>query len=339
MIHNLLIHRLPEVINSPKMDKFKSERFDELYPLYQKLELERYNAKDNLITAGNMSLFADRTGTIPHYLKVSGVTPLPKVEPTFNKSFKQICLETAKDLVERANGEQIVVSWSGGLDSTTALFSLMQYADPKQILVACNYYSIIESGSVFDKFIKGRGIRYSLSTPMNNPEFSSGIIVSGYLGDQLFGKVQTLSQEQFTMNWRDSLTLDQVDCMEKILDNYPLKVETLPEFQAFIELNSKWHMGQTNRKRNMPSQIADRMYNFYETDDFQRWSLGNYEPKFLSSDPLTFKWPIRCLLKELMETDYYSANKVIQTSHYHILDHKWVMLLEDGTNLYLKDFV
>jgi len=40
----------------------------------------------------------------------------------------------------------------------------------------------------------------------------------------------------------------------------------------------------------------------------------------------------------MMETDYYSSNKVVQTSHFSILNPDWLMLLEDGTNLYIKDF-
>lgn len=339
MITNILVHRMPEIIDSPKLDQYKHERFDELYPLYRKLKLEKYNNEDNLLVAGNMSLWSDRTGTVPHYLKTSPYLPLPKLDPNFRKSFEQVTLERAKEIVDFANGQQICISWSGGIDSTAVIFALLQYADPKQLLICMNHYSIIESGSVFDKFIKSRGIRYKLQTPVRDPDFGEGVIVTGYLGDQIYGKVQMLRPEQFTMNWKTEFSNEQIEFLEPILENYPQKnINTLPQFQAFIEMNVKYQQGRFNRVRGTPKHIADRVISFYESEDYQKWSLGDYEPKFLSPDPTTFKNPHRNFLKKYMETDFYSKHKVIQCSHYHILDHNWVILLEDGTNLYVKDF-
>lgn len=338
MIHNVLIHRLKEVINSPKLDQFKTEQFDELLPMYQNLGLENWRG-DSIVIGGNMSVCQDRTRTIPHYLKMSGWEPLPEIDPNFKMSFRDIALAEAKKIVERANGQQIGVSWSGGLDSTCALFALLHYADPKQMMVFCNYNSIVESGRLFDTYIRGRGIRYSLTTPLQNPEFGDGLIVTGYLGDQLFGKLQTIAPEQFTQAWRDNVRPEQVPILEQIMDNYPVKnIELLPEFLEFVEMNFKWQMGKWNRMRNMPKSIADRMINFYEPVDFQRWSLGKYEEMYRGSDLRNYKRPLRVLLRELLESDEYAMNKIVQTSHYHILQHDWVMLLENGDNLYLKDF-
>jgi hypothetical protein len=338
MIYNVLIHRLKEVINSPKLDQFKTEQFDELLPMYQKLGLENWYG-DSIVIGGNMSVCQDRTRTLPHYLKMSGWEPLPEIDPNFKTSFRDIALAEAKKIVERANGQQIGVSWSGGLDSTCALFALLHYADPKQIMVFCNYNSIVESGRLFDTYIRGRGIRYSLTTPLQNPEFGDGLIVTGYLGDQLFGKLQTIAPEQFKHAWRDNVRPEQVPILEQIMDNYPVKnIELLPDFLEFVEMNFKWQMGKWNRMRNMPKSIADRMINFYEPVDFQRWSLGKYEEMYRGTDLKTYKMPLRVLLRELLESDEYVMNKIVQTSHYHILQHDWVMLLENGDNLYLKDF-
>lgn len=338
MILNVLIHRLKDIIHSPKLDSYKSENFDELLPIYQQMNLEQWHG-DGLLIGGNMSVCQDRTRTLPHYLKMSGWEPLPDFKD-FNKSFKTVSLEAAKDIVARANGGPIGVSWSGGLDSTGALFSLLEYADPKQITVFCNYNSIVESGALFDKHIKSRGVHYSLTTPLQDPTFGDGLIVTGYLGDQLFGKLQALRPEQYTQSWRDNLRPDQVPLIDQILENYPVKnIEFMPDFLKFVEMNFKWQMGKWNRMRNMPKSIADRMINFYETPDFQRWSMSNIEPQYLSSEPKTYKLPIRLMLKEMINADEYPMNKIVQTSHYHILQHDWVMMLEDGTNLYVKDFI
>jgi hypothetical protein len=338
VITNFLVYRLKEVIDSPKMQPYKSEYFDEWLPIYQTLELEQWGNLKSRMSQGCMGMWHDRTGTVPHYLKLTANEPLPEVG-SFSKSFKEICLETAEAIVKRAKGSRISISWSGGLDSTATLFALMEVADPKQLKVFGNYNSIVESGSLFDTYIKGRGIDYSITTPLMHPTFDEGLIVTGYLGDQLYGRYQTLDPTHFKAPWRDFITPAQVEFVEKILPNWPgQELHTVPDFLNFIELNCKWQMGKTNRMRNMPKDIADRMINFYEPADFQRWSLGNYEPKWINEDLTTYKYSTRTFLCDIMKSSDYAMNKIVQTSHYHILEHEWVMMLQDGTNLYLKDF-
>jgi hypothetical protein len=122
-----------------------------------------------------------------------------------------------------------------------------------------------------------------------------------------------------------------------MMENFPgAPIKTVPEYLSFIELNSKWQMGKVNRQRALPN--ADRFFAFYDTVDFQKWSIGRYEEKFLSPDPKTYKWASKKFLKDC-GLDFYAANKVVQTSHYHIVDHYWVMDLVDGTSLYMKDFL
>jgi hypothetical protein len=286
-----------------------------------------------------MGMWQDRTGTVPHYLKMVDVEPLPKKDLHFSKSFKTICLETAEAIVKRANGQKINISWSGGLDSTGALFALREVAAPGQLKVFGNYNSIVESGPLFDDYIKGGNIDYEIGTPIVHPEFAEGLIVTGYLGDQLYGRYQTLSPDKFNMPWQDFIRADQVELIERILINWPgQELKTVPDFLNFIELNCKWQMGKTNRMRNMPKEIADRIINFYEPVDFQKWSLGNYEPKWLDCNMKTYKYSTKLMLRDLMKSETYAMNKGVQTSHYHILQHDWVMMLEDGTNLYTKDF-
>jgi len=339
MIVNLLVNRLNQLINSPSLEKFKSEDFDKWLPIYQELDLEPWKFQDTKMSQGNMSAWQDRTRTIPHYLKMSDWEPLPTVDPKFNKTFKDICLETAEDIVKLADGKTINISWSGGLDSTAVFFSLLEVAGPSKLKVFCNYNSIIESGSLFDTYIKGNNIEYSLTTPIVSPKFGDGLIVTGMLGDQLYGRYQSLTPDQFSMPWQDFISNKQVELIEQVLPNWPgFELHTVPDFLSFVELNCKWQMARTNRMRNIDKDVASRIINFYGYVDFQKWSLGNYEPKFLNADPKTYKYSTKLFLKNYMKSDSYPMNKIIQTSHYHILDKQWVMLLEDGTNLYMRDF-
>lgn len=352
-VRSCLIHRLasdvnsdkPGLIDSPKLNPYKSEHFDRVLPIYQNLFLEQWDtekkfnstfqSKAGRVHQGNMDMFQDRTGTLPHYLNMAPYEPLPEYDSSFRKSFTQICLETAQNIL--STGEQINVAWSGGLDSTAALFALIAVApNPKQIKVYCNYNSIIESGNLLEKHIVPRGVDAHLSLPLTTPVFDDGLIVSGYLGDQLYGKYFTLNTaEEFTMRWEDYLNPEQVEVIGQMIEKWPTPVVTVPDYLAFIELNTKWQMGKSNRQRAQPN--AHKYIAFYDTVDFQKWSLGNYEEKYISSDPKTFKWATRKFLKQF-GLDFYASNKIVQTSHYHIIDDNWVMDLIDGTSLYRKDF-
>lgn len=340
MIRNCIVHRLSEqkIIDSPKLDPYKSEHFDRVLPIYQKMNLEQWNPNGSAkLHQGNMDMFQDRTGTLPHYLKTCKPEPLPEYDPSFNKSFSQICLETAQALVN--TGKKINISWSGGLDSTTALFALMQVAHPSQLKVFGNYASIVESGNMMEKHILPRGVDCHISLPLLTPMFEDGIIVSGFPGDQLFGRYFTLKPDEYTMPWVDYIPSDQVELMGTMIDKFPgPPIKTVPEFLSFLELNGKWQMAKTQRQRALPNEVANRFVAFYDTVDFQKWAIGRYEEKYLSSDPRTHKWAEKKFLREC-GLQFYAEDKVVQTSHYHIVDHHWVMDLEDGTKLYMQDFL
>lgn len=343
MIRSVLIHILrAKVIHSPYLEPYKSDRFDELLPIYQKLELEPWYGEKipeerSRVFLGNMDTFRDRTGTISHYLKMVPYEPLPEYDQSFNKSFKQICFERAEELVK--TGQRLNVAWSGGLDSSTLLLTLLEIADPKQIKVFCNWSSIVESGSLFDKHIRSRGVEYDISASMYEPKYDDGLIVCGYPCDQLFGRFYTIQPEDFTRNWKDWILPEQVQLLEEMISKFPgPPIVTVPEYLSFIELNCKWEKTKYSKSRTLEKYVADRIINFYETIDFQKWSIGRYEPKYNGTEPTGNKYPLKLILKELMKSDGFAMNKIVQTSHYNIIDPSWVMQLQDGKNLYWDDF-
>jgi hypothetical protein len=345
MILNANIFRIPEIINSPKMSQFKSEHFDEVISLYKDLELEDWKGPGiSKLSMGNTGLSQDRTGTLKHYLKVSDHEPLPDFDPNFKKSFKDITFETVQRIIDNANGQRINISWSGGLDSTNMLFTFLEIADPKQLRVCCNYNSIVESANLYDKFIRNR-VECEITLPVAVPYYGDGVIVTGYHGDAIFPHynkiIQNYGDDGFNLPWRDFLEKEQVPIIEQVIETYPIKdIQSIVDYLSFIEINFKWQWSKTHKMRQMPKEIASRIVNFYDTVDFQKWSMNNYEEKYLTADRKTWKQPIRNNLRKLMGgANYYTENKLIQQSNYQIIDHNWVFLLEDGTNLYKKDFI
>ena len=101
----------------------------------------------------------DRTGTISNRFKYRVLTSIPKIPPIFTKSFKDICFERAQEIVDL--NKPISIMWSGGIDSTGVLTTLMQIALPKQITVLFEPRSLIEYPWFFENHIKGK-LKYKI---------------------------------------------------------------------------------------------------------------------------------------------------------------------------------
>ena len=342
MIINASFHRIKEVIHRPSMAPYLADNFDEIFPIYKNLNLEPWTAVDSRWPFGNpLGLAQDRTRTLPHYLKISGWEPLPEYNSSYNRTFKELCFERAHELIRIANGQRINISWSGGLDSTTLLFVLMEIADLKQLKVFCNYNSIVESSVIYDRYLKGR-VEVDISLPVVGPKFAEGMILTGYHGDSLFPNISPMSIPDpniISTHWKDWLSPEQVAVIEPCLANYPNSesIQMVPDYLSFVEINFKWQWSKTHKKRDQSVDVANRIYNFYDTVDFQKWAIGNYELKYLNHEKTTYKYTMRQLLKDLMKASFYTDHKRICTSHYDIINPNWVMLLENGTNLYRKD--
>ena len=134
------------------VDKYLSKQFNEnLFKSYRKYGMDTQN------------FVYDRTDTIPHYINIKkNIAPIPSADG-FNKSFEEVVEERAKELL--SYNKPISVVWSGGIDSTLALFALIKFAnDPEQISVYGTYSSILESGNMFDNYIIPSGVKYNITT-------------------------------------------------------------------------------------------------------------------------------------------------------------------------------
>ena len=93
MIYSYNHYLIQHHINSNFLNRYKSEHFEEWYPIYRNFPLEGWSdypekdSRKNLFAS--TSFFLDRTKTIPHYLKIHYDSPLPQIRP-FNLSFFDI---------------------------------------------------------------------------------------------------------------------------------------------------------------------------------------------------------------------------------------------------------
>ena len=70
------------------------------------------------------STLSDRTGTLQSGYDFKIIDSIPKVEG-FKLRFEDICIKRAEEITSRSQGP-LKILWSGGIDSTVALISLIK---------------------------------------------------------------------------------------------------------------------------------------------------------------------------------------------------------------------
>jgi hypothetical protein len=288
----------------------------------------------------------DRTGAIPHFLNIdSEYSKIPT--GNCNKSFRHIAEERAKYLISL--DKPINVSWSGGLDSTFVLFCLLNYVEDKeQITVYGTYNSVIESGYMFDRYIKDR-VKYNIKVNSNNNYENNEVYVTGALSNQLFqpslryshNRDNILSlhntefiEKNYTRNIEDTINDTILQFIKPSLDRFPKKIKTLQELRWFVNFNYCWYNNSSHHKiaANNPNIIS-----FFDTDDFQRWSIYNTDAPTKVGDYSDERWQIRELIAEYTGDKLYAKNKRKNVSVLSRVEPNWLFLLNDYSNIYLED--
>lgn len=296
----------------------------------------------------------DRTSSIKHYLNVDNVCKIPTYKTT--KSFLEIADARAKQLLSL--GKPIYVSWSGGIDSTFVLLSLYENAaDKSQITVYGTYNSILESGSLFDTFIKPN-LQYDIHTnyvdcSLNYSGTGNNIFVTGNIGNQLFypstkhSKYRDSILEFKTpyvgcidhyanLDYQSVLTEGCVEFLSPAIAKSPKKITTLQDLRWFVIFNFTYNSVLFNQHQEVKNEHS-RIISFFNTDDFQSWSFSNNDVPTKTGDWKDERWQMREYISEVLVDDFYSKNKQKSTSVLSKRSKNWLFLLNDYSNIYLQD--
>lgn len=287
--------------------------------------------------------FVDRTGTIPSVLNV--VIPpgqeIPVVDHSAPKQdYYDICMNRASQLL--STNKQLNVLWSGGVDSTVALFSLLRSASNlDQINLYCSLESIVESGGMYDRYIKPLGVRLKLNQVRGkgipftyDNENLDQIYVSGDCGDHIFGPRNffSLPDQDNAGPWYVGYSNDLLDLTAPTIAKSPRKIETAADFKWWLEYNFCWIGGYNDTRRCMPKQIAERIHPFYTTPEFQVWTLTN---DWWPGLPSQYRQPAKDALARMVPYDYYVNNKVKGQSRWIQPGRKWYMTDVDYNHYYI----
>ena len=307
----------------------------------------------------------DRTGTIKLPLRMKSLFPLPSMR-SFTKTYKELCEARAEELLKRADklDVPIFIMWSGGVDSTCVLVSLLKAATTSQkerMTVLLSDDSIVEYADFYHTHIYGKlHQRSALEFPKL---LDQGLLISGEFNDQLFGSdiisyaIQDVGFDTIAgpydrrtiarIFWRMKPETAQfyVGLFDRLREVSPIPLKSNFDLLWWINFALKW---QTVYMRvlchgNKFISREDLYAPFFNTADFQLWSMNNLD-KRIKDNWCNYKWPAKEIIYDFTKDEHYRDNKKKHGSLYFLakdfqrinffLDERFVF----SENINLSDF-
>jgi len=295
----------------------------------------------------------DRTNTIQVPVKVKIHSPIPEFRK-IDKTYEQICDERALNLLQRSEIKNLPIYtfYSGGIDSTLVLVSLLKNATLKQkerIHVLMSQDSIGENPNFYRDYLRGK---VHLEAAPIYPYLLSkrAIFVGGEYNDQIFGSAlfkefmdfhgeaaigtkysrQKMSK-MFENKWHEPKVISwYMDLFEELFAVAPCPVSTHADFLWWINFTLKWQSVYFRMltyasdfvSPNIDHDFIDNyFFHFYGTDDFQLWSMNNPDKKILKTWE-SYKWEAKEVIYKFNKDDHYRKYKTKNGSLAWVIMHQ-----------------
>jgi hypothetical protein len=291
----------------------------------------------------------DRTGTITFPIRTKSLFPMPAFR-TFTRTYEDICNERAKELLTRAEtlDTTLYAFWSGGIDSTTVLVSLLKNATASQhdrIVVLMSEESIAENPNFYRDHIHGK-LRRESSARFPYLIGTRHLLVNGEHNDQVFGSDivasvisrfgagvihkpydRELLRAFFAEKVGEELAAFYVTLFERLKEAAPVDIKTNYDIFWWINFAVKWQTVYTRMlcytaKRTVGAVTSEYLQAYYapffNTEAFQLWSMNNPDKK-MRDEWRTYKWPAKEVIYNFDRDAEYRDNKTKRGSLYHLI--------------------
>jgi len=268
----------------------------------------------------------DRYGIIQHWLPVTTISEPLKSKTSFNETFENLCDKAALELLN--TNKKINVFWSGGLDSTTVLVSLISNCTNKdQIHIITSYNSIIESGSFYETFLKSYNTTFDMSG-IKNQFKKNELYIHGGNGNNLFttgsGFIESIVEDPGILKkpFKEVVSNLKIEMFEPILNKSPKPIISYEDFLWFEGFAFRWDhprwllMVKYFRDNNIKKYV-DVFFSYFFNEDFEQWCIDNTEQQHdINNFLYTTKLPMRkYIFKKLgQKSEDYIKNKKIEKS-------------------------
>jgi len=270
----------------------------------------------------NFMMLRDRFGFLNRFsgFDISDADdPFPRRD--YTGSFSDIIYRRGEELFLRAKseGRALYVLWSGGVDSTAVLLSILHAAgdDGGRVHVVYTLSSIDEYPK-FHRHLKATGRHLHLVTAEEFTGFCARAaetdhVITGFPADQLFGSIVGQGNDiVHDADWRTWVKEPQaVGQFEAAFQHYGLPVKTMTQFLWFANFSFKWDF-VVHFLPQICGIVRENVIPFFDTREFQDWSVSNFDRLHIHDQKVraTYKRDMKNFIMELFpDADYLRKGK------------------------------
>jgi hypothetical protein len=252
----------------------------------------------------------DITGHVKHPFNITA-------RRTYNwqhnaRSFDQVCLDTAQK-ISLATNKPIAVLWSGGIDSTVALVSLLQTVPWNRISVVCNADSQSEYMTLWQDIISPNFHVMDFEAWQN--QAADYFTVSGDAGDTVWSVIDHSFYNQshyFNTPWKDWANRElfpSLDFIEEFCTWSGRDIKTVLDLRTWFYLCCKWQdksMELFVKRPGLTDKDATGFFDF--SDDFLTWTMNNLD-NIIGDTWQSYKLPAKKFIFSFHKDRNYLENK------------------------------
>jgi hypothetical protein len=260
----------------------------------------------------------DRTRAMFDIPQIEVLTPIGKVVKP--KTIEELCYDSAKKIVDNATWRKIVVTWSGGIDSTLVLSEILKIAPKKQVVVMMDENSIKEYPDYYKKYIEGqletRKMNFYTDEPLREC-LRDGVIVTGDLMDQLFGEdvlsvIPEYRLRQTIPEFLQGLNPYTQEMYTKLIDACPRPLESLKDFIWWMDYALQYQLISLIWSLEIEQIVPDlNLFHFPMTEDWNNYAVSTpAEIKWPGYDYRNYKQVLKDQLFTFTKDEYYTREKI-----------------------------
>lgn len=235
------------------------------------------------------AFLADRFGYLNQFTRIDAAAISEGKLPAFDSTITfAACMESrAAEILDRCErtGRHCYVLWSGGCDSTAIIAALLSVGFPKHLLDVIYTQSSVEDYPEFFEFLKQDNIPltlvpgYAIFDIAVSYAKQGSVVLTGFPADQLFGSIlgQRVAYDTTKTHWTEYLKADKANQQyEAAFEHYGIPVKTVAEFLWFNNFALKWDY-VCYPGLMMVNETHENIVSFYDTQEFQDWSVSNFD--------------------------------------------------------------
>ncbi|MFN7728007.1 MAG: hypothetical protein ACK5P7_02500 [Bdellovibrio sp.] len=245
-----------------------------------------------------------------HFARASEYLPDLIAQTKSAPAWADICAERALDLL-KMDREHFYISYSGGIDSTVALASILancEAHDIKRLRIILSHESIRENPTFFQRYVSRLPLFSSFTNISGLLIATNSVLVTGELGDQLFGSdilargAEFFGQESLFKSYEEFVPLyltlvgKQVgtdragqlfERIRPIVHESPFPIKTTHDFFWWYNFSQKWQYVKfrfTEKAHwDLGARYGSHVIHFFDDPDFQKWSILNHDLKLFGN--------------------------------------------------------